>query len=183
MKNNRKRNSINKAEKLARKSLIKEVLVVYLSLLFVILLLLLAIAADSKLNFFYFLSGFWPALPIPIAIYLLSIVAYWFFRKQDHINSACKKINSEYSKKLAEQLLVPGKPVKVVLSKTRMDVYPDFFKGLQQDNIAEFYAILGIVDDLISIHARFNADGKEILLDVISKDEFTTYCDVKEETL
>lgn len=181
MKNNRKCNSMNKAEKLARKSLLKEILIVYLSLLLIFLFLLLAFATQLKLNFFYFLALPWRVFIIPIVIFLLSIIAFWFLRKPDHIKLAYDKVSKEHSKSVAEKLLVPDEYIHIILNNTRNGVYTDFFKDLH--GIAKFYAVLGSEDNLISIYARFDEHGNEILLDVISKEEFTTYCDVKEETL
>lgn len=178
MTRKRKSNSSNKAERLTRKGLIKETLIVYACILFAILLLLLAVAEESKLGLFNFINLYRPAFVIPLIIYFLSIPLFCFMRKKDHLDIAYNKVVKDTSKEIVEKMLTPGKPTKINLIKTRNNEYNDFIlKDLPKK--ADFYVVLG-EDNLIAIYLRFRDDDTDIHFDVITKEEFLTYCKISE---
>lgn len=87
------------------------------------------------------------------------------------IDEQQKKLN----KALVDQSLQVNVPVKVSLINTRHKIYSTLLYQLA-DKILSFYAILGI-DNYISIYA-IKDNGEEILLDIISKEDFSEYCEL-----
>lgn len=196
MKNNRKWNwnSMNKAEKIGRKKLLIYVIsfcLIYYLLFFILLALL---ASFTKLGFisviFYLLTEPEIALLFRFACLLLLALPFfiWFMNKKQFIDSAYKEVIKENSKRLAEDMLIRGKPTKVELIKTRNDDYKDFFLYDLKGKV-EYYAVLEIGHNLIALYARFFEEDEEDFfytiskekrhpLDIIEMEEFTTYCKI-----
>lgn len=183
MKNKREKKVLNKAERLARKGLIKETIIVYFVILLAIILLL-----SSSLSFYTnvpgftiytFLKDFGATFVIPLIIYVVSIPGFWFLRKSEHIQMAYKKVRADFSKQLAEKLLIPGKPTDVILKNTKDGYYTDYILGLQSQNICQFYVILEKNGVSISIYSKSKEKNKEdLFFDSITKEEFTFYCEL-----
>lgn len=173
MKTKRKDISENKAEKLARKGLKKEIFLVYGILLLAYFLLAFPVICFLFSNPLSDLKDFTLIFAIPI-IYLLTIVIYWFLRKPIHIQYAYERLQETYSKNFVDENFITGEPTDIILINTRDEAYKDFILGLPY--VEKTYAILGN-DNLISIYVKFkDTDAKH--LDTITKEEFLTYCNV-----
>lgn len=170
MKKNRNDISKNKAEKLAKKGLILEVLISFGFIAIIMFIFFLILLFESNFNVSILLETFLQ----PCILYLIAIVVFWVLRKPAHIQYAYEKLEKDYSKNFADKNLITGEPTDIILINTRDEAYKDFILGLP--HVEKTYAILG-KDNLISIYMKFkDADSK--LLDVITKEEFLTYCKV-----
>lgn len=178
MRIKREDNSKNKAEKLARKGLIKQIVFVYGILFILIFILFLVLFLYTKLDFFTFVEIFGHAFVIPIIIYLISIPGAWFLVKPLHIEWAYEKIRKDHSKSIVEKNFISEVPIDIILINTRNGEYKDFILGLPY--VEKTYAVLG-KDNLISIYFKFKNVDEEKMFDVITKEEFTTYCEVVDE--
>ena len=175
MKIKRNNKSMNKVEKLARKSLIKEIIIIYLILAIIIYILFSAVASTIGMEFFYYFNDI---LFGTLLLLLLSSFVLWPLRKKDHINFAYKKLKQDDSKKLVEENLIPLTPTKIAIINTRDGRYKDFILQLPD---TETYAILGVNVNEISIYVEFIKSKKDVLLDIITKEEFTTYCKILDD--
>ena len=171
----REDNSKNEAEKLARKETIKQIVIVYGILSFFIFIAFLVIFSSVKLDFSTLVEICGGVFVIPIIIYLISIPGAYFMVKPDNLKRAYQKIGKDYSKSVVEKNLIPKVPIAISLRKTRNGEYEDFLLSLPY--VEKTYAILG-TDNLISIYFKFENVEEVKLFDVITKEEFTTYCEV-----
>ena len=171
-----KRKELNKVEKLARKKLIKEMIIIYSILFLVVFLLFLDIIIPTRISFSYFPHSHEDGIAFIIIVLflLLSAIIYWFLRKPEHMKYAYKKIKQDESKKLVEEKLIPLTPTKITIINTRNGLY----KNLPD---TETYAILGVNVNEISIYAQSIESKKYTLLDIITKEEFTTYCKILDD--
>lgn len=153
--------------------------IVYGCILCLTLFLLFIAAKESKLGFFELINLCKLAFVIPIIIYFLSIPLFWFLRKKDYLDRAYNKVAKDFSKEVANKMLTPGKLTKITLINTRHEDYKDFILNVLPDK-ADFYVVLGEKDNLITIYLRFKTENKNHRLDVLTKEEFSTYCKIDE---
>ena len=104
---------------------------------------------------------------------------FWFMRKKDYLDYAYNKVAKDISKEVANKMLTPGKLTKITLINTRQENYKDFILNVLQYK-GDFYVVLGENDSLITIYLRFKNENKNIFFDVITKEEFSTYCKIDE---
>lgn len=180
----RKWSSLNKAEKLGRKNAFKSTLICFLILLVLIIFKLRPINTIGD-----FLSY---KAPLPLIIlFLLQFgfpMFYYFIIREDSINSAYDKIRKDCSKKLAEKMLVRGKPTKIKLIRTRNDYYNNF---LLKDLLGrvDYYAVLEINHNIIVIYTKFSDENEKDFFDeirnekrnpfdIIEMEEFSSFCEL-----
>lgn len=177
MKFKREKKILNKAEKLARKELLKFIFTIALLMLMVFLLAFKCGAEFDDMSLAnYLYSNIYFTLALFIA-YIAILIFVYFSSKQSFIDDAYKKVTKDYSKQLVEKLLIPGEPTNVILINTRNAANKYFVLGLQEQNICEFYAVLQENHNSISIYSRVK-DKEDLLLDSITKEDFTTYCEL-----
>jgi len=178
----RKEQKLNKAEKLARKKLLKFVLIIALLLLFCILFLFKYEAELQGVSFTSFICSNTDLALFVSFIYLLCLILIYFLSRKAYINEAYDELGKQYSRQLAEKFLIPLNPTDIILRNTTNEVYKDYILGLQKDGICKFYVILDINEhNTIFIYSKFKEDNKERLFDIITKEEFTTYCELPED--
>jgi len=173
-----KRKELNKVEKLARKELIKEMIIIYSIMFLALFLLFLDIMIPTRFRFFCCSHEDRIFFILIVLLFLLFAIVFWFIRKPEYMKYAYKKINEDDSKKLVEENLVPLTPTKIAIINTRDGMYKDFILQLPD---TETYAILGVNFNEISIYVKFIKSNKDILLDIITKKEFTTYCKILDD--
>ena len=157
----REDNSKNETEKMVRKETIKQTVLAYAILYLLIFIVFLSFSL-SALDFSTFVKMFWYTFVISMIIFLGS----WCLSKM---------VREDLSKSVVQKNLIPGVAIDIRLRKTRNGEYEDFILGFPY--IEKTYAILG-KDNLISIYFKFQNVDEATLFDVISKEEFTTYCEV-----
>lgn len=190
----RKWSDLNKAEKLGRKNAFKSTLIITIPT-YVIggALLLFAITCFTPLSFVdafgYFLVNT-PSLLLLVfllAFFLLPIVCYIYYRDRA-INSAYDKLAKDYSKNLAEKMLVRGKPTKVKLLKTRDGHYEDFLLKDLPGRV-DYYAVLEENHNIIVIYPKFSDENEKDFFndisnerrnrfDFIEMEEFSSFCEI-----
>ena len=110
---------------------------------------------------------------IVLAIGLIPFL-YFIFKKECE-NEAWNNVPKYFSRLLVERMMKPGIPVKVCLVKTRDSYWGTFIMSLQSQGKADFYAILGEKDNLISVYGVLKGDDEQIHVEFISKEEFGEY--------
>lgn len=173
MRKNRKQKNISTIAKLERKIFIKIISSVALIVFFFYALLFLLSAIIYKTSVVeMFFEHWW----IAIFAYVCTLIILCLICKPTVSAIVIDEQQKKLNKSLVEQNLHVNVPVKISLINTRNNVYSDFFKNLQQDEVLSFYAILG-KDNCIAIYT-IEDNGNEILLDVINKEEFSKYCEL-----
>lgn len=194
----RRWSSLNKFEKIGRKNALKATLIITIPT-YVIMgsLLFFAITYFTPLSFVdafsYFLVSTPPLLLLVflLAFFLLPIVCYIYY-KDRAINSAYDKGIKECSKKLAEKMLVRGKPTKVNLIKTRDGHYTDFILKDLPSRGVDYYAVLEVNQNIIVIYPKFSDENESDFFDDISNErrnrfdfiemeEFSSFCEVLDD--
>ena len=193
----RRWSSSNKAEKLGRKNAFKSMLILATPIFFLILLLILYASAIFKLSFIstivHLLSYKAPLLLILFLLLQFGCPTFYYFTiRKDAINSAYDKLGKDYSKKLAEKMLVRGKPTKVNLLKTRYSPYTDFILKDLPSRGVDYYAVLEVNQNIIVIYPKFSDENEADFFDDISNErrnrfdfiemeEFSSFCEVLDD--
>lgn len=160
-------------KKETRKELVKYILPIMVSV-FVIYLLILFMAGNFTCSGAVAFLKMNKTKMIPVTIaYLLLIPFIWFMEKPKATNRVSERMLKRQSKSLVEKMMLPNEPVKVNLFKVRNLTYGNSILELRDK--ADFYAVLGEKDNLISTYFILNGDDKKIKLEFISKEEFTDY--------
>ena len=184
--------SLNKAEKLGRKNALKATLIYAILVYIMFSLVFLFLASTAQISFIATISSFLSYKP-PFSLLLLVIIActpifYYFMIRKDAIDSAYKKCSKDYSKKLAEEMLVRGKPTKVKLLKTRDGHYSDFLLKDLPGRV-DYYAVLEENHNIIVIYPKFSDENEKDFFDDISNErrnsfdfiemeEFSSFCEI-----
>lgn len=191
----RKWSSLNKAEKLGRKKSLKEAFIVFCVMTFGILgmaffdLLVAAISYGLNLtDIIQIGTGDLIFFFIVFAIIFCFSIWIYFLTKNQNISSAYDKCIKDCSKKLAEKMLVRGKPTKVKLLKTRDGHYNDFLLKDLPGRV-DYYAVLEVNRNIIVIYPKFSDENEKDFFDDISNErrnsfdfiemeEFSSFCEV-----
>lgn len=186
----RKWSSLDKAEKLGRKNAFL-VSLVYAVLIFIVLALMLIITAS--IPYVDVISIFKNPFMLVILLFCqfgLPILMY-FISKSYAIQCAYDKGIKDCSKKLAEKMLVRGKPTKVNLLKTRDYHYSDFLLKDLSGRV-DYYAVLEVSHNIIVIYPKFSDEKEEDFFDDINNErrnpfdfiemeEFSSFCEVVDD--
>lgn len=191
----RKWSSLNKAEKLGRKNALKVTLIFAILVYIIFSLIILLCASTDQMSFIATISSFLSYKP-PFSLLLLVIIAlmpifYYFMIRKDAINSAYEKYSKDYSKKLAEKMLVRGEPTKVKLLKTRDGHYEDFLLKDLPGRV-DYYAVLKENHNIIVIYPKFSDENEKDFFDDISNErrnsfdfiemeEFSSFCEIVDD--
>lgn len=191
----RKWSSLNKAEKLGRKNALKATLIFAILVYIIFSLIILLCASSAQISFIAIISSFLSYKP-PFSLLLLVIIVlipifYYFMIRKDAINSAYEKCSKDYSKKLAEKMLVRGKPTKVKLIKTRDGYYNDFLLKDLPGRV-DYYAVLKENHNIIVIYPKFSDENEKDFFDDISNErrnsfdfiemeEFSSFCEMLDD--
>lgn len=188
----RKWSSLNKAEKLGRKSALIGTLTYYIPCL---ILFSIPIFLCMSLNNISFLQAIilLLTLKLPWSIIVGLIVpllpiAYYFMIRSSCITKAYKKTTEDFNKKLAEKMLVRGEPTKIKLIRTREDYYNDFLLKDLSSRV-DYYAVLEVNHNIIVIYAKFSDENETDFFDEISSErrnpfdfikmeEFSSFCEL-----
>lgn len=190
----RKWSSLDKAEKLGIKKSLKEAFIVFC--IFSILEIGAAIASmmgvainsgEHLIDIFINRNGLLMLTSVFATSSFISICAY-FSIKKNNINSSYDTLSRDYSKKLAEKMLVRGKPTKIKLIRTRNGYYNDF---LLKDLLGrvDYYAVLEINHNIIVIYTKFSDENEKDFFDeirnekrnpfdIIEMEEFSSFCEL-----
>lgn len=186
----RKWSSLNKAEKLGRKTAFK-VSLVYASLIFLVLICsFICIALTPNIGFVLTLQNFMEPFPL-IAIIFLQFgtpILCYIISKNYAINCAYTIISKNFSKSISEKMLVRGEPTKVNLIRTRNGYYNDFLLKDLSGRV-DYYAVLGEDQNIIVIYAKFSDENEEDFFDeirsekrnpfdFIEMEEFSSFCEL-----
>lgn len=163
-----------KLERETRKRLIKCILSVTIPLYGIIFCLSMLIGKASGRGIIWLISSQLPLSIITIVLGIALIPFLWFMYKSECESKVYDDMLKDISKSLVDKMLMPGNPIEVGLIKARDAIYGDFILDLQYD-AADFYAVLGEKDNLISIYAVLKGEDKKRKVDVISKEEFSEY--------
>lgn len=190
----RKWSSLNKAEKLGRKKSFKEAFIIFCIITFLLIGgsigSIIGVVLSSGTNSIYISRVLFVLISILISSFIISIL-YYFFSKKDNINSAYDKLRKDFSKKLAEKMLVRGKPTKVRLLKTRDGYYEDFLLDDLSGRV-DYYAVLEVNKNIIVIYPKFSDEKETDFFDDISNErrkkfdfiemeEFSSFCEVLDD--
>lgn len=186
----RKWSSLNKAEKLGRKNAFL-VSLIYSILIFIVLaLILIALASNPYIDVISFFKDPFMLVFLPFCQFGLPIL-YYFSTKNHAIQCAYDTCIRDYSKKLAEKMLVRGKPTKIKLLKTRDGHYSDFLlKDLPVR--VDYYAVLKENHNIIVIYPKFSDENEKDFFDDISNErrnsfdfiemeEFSSFCEILDD--
>lgn len=191
----RKWSSLNKAEKLGRKKSLKEAFIIFCIITFLLfggcIGSIIGVVLSSGTNSIYIFHVLFVLIFILTFSFIISIL-YYFFSKKDNINSAYDKLRKDFSKKLAEKMLVRGKPTKVNLIKTRDGHYTDFILKDLPSRGVDYYAVLEVNQNIIVIYPKFSDENeadffddisneKRNIFDFIQMEEFSYFCEVVDD--
>lgn len=186
----RKWSSLNKAEKLGRKNAFK-VSLVYASLIFLVLICsFICIALTPNIGFVLTLQNFMEPFPL-IAIIFLQFgtpILCYIISKNYAINCAYTIIAKNFSKSIAEKMLIRGEPTKVNLIRTRNGYYNDFLLKDLSGRV-DYYTVLEENRNIIVIYVKFSDENEEDFFDeirsekrnpfdFIEMEEFSSFCEV-----
>ena len=188
----RKWSSLNKAEKLGRKSAFIGTLIYYIPCLMLFSIPIFLCMSHNNISFLQ--SIFWLlTLKLPWSIIVgliipLLPIAYYFMIRSSCITNAYKKVTKDFSKKLAEKMLVRGEPTKIKLIRTRDGYYNDFLLKDLSGRV-DYYAVLEANHNIIVIYTKFSDENEEDFFDDISNEkrnpfdfiemeEFSSFCEV-----
>lgn len=186
----RKWSSLNKAEKLGRKrafvaSVVFAIIIFILLCFYVVVIATVAnVGLIGALNVFFKGSS-------KIFTLILQFgfpICCYFLTKNYAINLAYDELKEDFSKKLAEKMLVRGEPTKVKLIKTRDGYYEDFLLNDLSGRV-EYYAVLEENRNVIVIYTKFSDESEEDFFndisnkkrkhfDFIGMEEFSSFCEL-----
>lgn len=186
----RKWSSLNKAEKLGRKNAFK-VSFLYAIFIFIVLILsFICIALTPNIGFILAVQGFMEPFSLIAIIFLQFVtpILCYITSKNYAINCAYNTISKNFSKSLAEKMLVRGKPTKVNLIRTRSGYYHNFLLKDLSTRV-DYYAVLEINRNIIVIYAKFSDENEKDFFDeirsekrnpfdFIEMEEFSSFCEV-----
>ena len=161
----RKWSSLNKAEKLGRKrafvaSVVFAIIIFILLCFYVVVIATVAnVGLIGALNVFFKGSS-------KIFTLILQFgfpICCYFLTKNYAINLAYDELKEDFSKKLAEKMLVRGEPTKVKLIKTRDGYYEDFLLNDLSGRV-EYYAVLEENRNVIVIYTKFSDESERRFL-------------------
>lgn len=175
MKNKKKDKFEIELEMRTRKKLIKYVTPIAIVVLLVLLMLLFLAGSTTKLGIIGYIVSQMPWSIIIIVLYIAIIPFFWFISKKPFRDKAYEEFTKDISKTLVDRMLVQGEAVEVNIIKARANDYGEFVMELQCDKAADFFAVLGERDNLISIYAILKGEDKKRLVEYVSKEEFTKY--------
>lgn len=186
----RKWSSLNNAEKLGRKrafvaSIVFAIIIFILLCFFVVVIATVAnVGLIGTLNVFFKGSS-------KIFTLILQFgfpICCYFLTKNYAINLAYDELKEDFSKKLAEKMLVRGEPTKVNLIRTRDGYYNDFLLKDLAGRV-DYYAVLEENQNIIVIYAKFSDENEEDFFsdinnekrnpfDFIKMEEFSSFCEL-----
>lgn len=186
----RKWSDLNKAEKLGRKNAFRVSLVFAILIFNVFALIFIILVSNPYIDI---ISSFKDPFMLAILLFCqLGIpILYYFLTKNYAIQCAYDKCIKDCSKKLAEEMLVRGKPTKVKLLKTRDGHYEDFLLKDLPGRV-DYYAVLEENHNIIVIYPKFSDENEKDFFDDISNErrnsfdfiemeEFSSFCEVMDD--
>lgn len=185
----RKWSSLDKAEKLGIKKSLKDSFIVFCIITFLLIFAsigsIIGIIMSSGMNLINNILSV--LIIILLSSFMISIIHY-VSSKKNNINYAYDKLRKDFSKKLAEKMLVRGEPTKVKLIKTRDGYYEDFLLEDLSGRV-EYYAVLEENRNIIVIYTKFSDENEEDFFndisnkkrkhfDFIEMEEFSSFCEI-----
>lgn len=186
----RKWSSLNKAEKLGRKRAFVASVVFAIIIFILLCFYVVVIATVANVGLIVALNVFFKGSSKIFTLILqfgFPICCY-FLTKNYAINLAYDELKEDFSKKLAEKMLVRGEPTKVKLIKTRDGYYEDFLLNDLFGRV-EYYAVLEENRNVIVIYTKFSDESEEDFFndisnkkrkhfDFIRMEEFSSFCEL-----